>query len=60
MERHDNAFIFSVDGSSMDFVLNNGRDDWDQPYPSDDKRENYTIKQSGEFLLKNGTISKMP
>ena len=59
MKRDHNEFVFSVDGQSMEFVLNNGRDDWDQPFPVDDKQQNYIIKESGEFFLRHGTLQKL-
>ena len=58
MERQEKEHVITIEAQSIEFVLNNGRDEWDQPFPLDEKRRNYKIKESGSFLLRHGSIQR--
>lgn len=57
MESKEHGHVFSVDGHVLEFVLNNGRDKWDHPFPINDRDQNYIIKGNGHYYLKHGTIT---
>eukprot|EP00892_Ulva_mutabilis_P003916 jgi/Ulvmu1/1897/UM012_0055.1 len=48
-------FMISVPHSKLEFVFNNGDNDWDSPLSGN----NYLIEEPGEFLVQSGTVSKL-
>uniref|UniRef100_A0A383V548 Uncharacterized protein n=1 Tax=Tetradesmus obliquus TaxID=3088 RepID=A0A383V548_TETOB len=42
----------SIEGTSMEFVMNNGENDWDSPGRYTDKPKNYQITEPGNYKLK--------
>lgn len=58
MDRCEGKHVFSIRGNSIEFVLNNGKDQWDQPFQTNEKRNNYEIQGPGSYHLKRGTICK--
>jgi hypothetical protein len=47
----------TVEGAKMEFVFNNGHNDWDSPW-GDGKPKNYTIKEPGNYRVRNGKVEK--
>lgn len=52
------CWTMSVPGRQMEFVLNNGHNDWDTPQPYQGKSSNYLIHEPGNYRLKNGRLQK--
>ena len=48
-------FVVSLPESATEFVFNNGENDWDSPWDS----QNYKITEPGEFLVQSGAVSKL-
>lgn len=48
-------FVVSLPESATEFVFNNGENDWDSPWDS----QNYEITEPGEFLVQSGAVSKL-
>lgn len=48
----------SIEGSRMEFVMNNGENDWDSPGRFSDKPRNYEISGPGSYRLKSGRLEK--
>lgn len=61
MENHEKEKYIKLEGKQLEFVLNNGRDDWDKPFIGQDENalpRNYKITSCGEYILHNGLIQK--
>lgn len=48
-------FVVHLPESATEFVFNNGDNDWDSPWDS----QNYVITEPGEFLVQSGEVSKL-
>lgn len=47
-------FMVTLPQTNVEFVFNNGNNDWDSPMSG-----NYVIEEPGEFLVQSGTVSKL-
>lgn len=54
-----NTKTISIEGRKMEFVMNNGENDWDSPGRYTDKPKNYEITSPGNYKLKSGKIEKL-
>lgn len=43
----------------IEFVLNNGHNDWDTPDPYGEGKKNYVIDSPGTYYLKSGRLQKL-
>lgn len=48
-------FVVHLPESATEFVFNNGDNDWDSPWDS----QNYVITEPGEFLVQSGAVNKL-
>lgn len=50
-----NHFVVHLDSTDVEFVFNNGRDDWDSPAFG----QNYKISGAGTYRIKSGKVSSL-
>jgi hypothetical protein len=48
-------FVAHLDQDAVEFVFNNGVDDWDSPFGAG----NYRISRPGQYLVQAGAISEL-
>lgn len=48
-------FVAHLDVEAVEFVFNNGENDWDSPMAGG----NYVVKRPGQYLVQSGTISEL-
>jgi len=53
--RQPGLFVANLDIESIEFVFNNGDNDWDGPMAGG----NYAVSRPGEYLVQSGTISEL-
>ena len=52
--------VITIEAQRLEFVINNGGDDWDTPDPYGTGAEkNYIIQGSGTYRLKSGKVHKL-
>jgi hypothetical protein len=49
----------SIEGTKLEFVMNNGENDWDSPGRFTDKPKNYEITAPGDYRLKSGKLERV-
>lgn len=54
-----NTKSIKIEGKKLEFVMNNGENDWDSPGRYTDKPKNYEISSPGNFRLKSGKVEKV-
>lgn len=47
-------FVASLDQGDVEFVFNDGADDWDSPNGG-----NYSINREGQYLVQAGALSEL-
>ena len=59
MSGNDDNKELVLEGSTMEFVVNNGGDDWDTPDPfNEDGPKNYRVSSPGTYVLSSGKLRK--
>jgi hypothetical protein len=60
-QQQDGSKSITLEGNSVEFVLNNGANDWDTPNPYNmkDRPNNYAAKQPGSYRLRSGRLEKL-
>lgn len=54
-----NSKTVTFEGRSVEFVMNNGDNDWDSPSRFSDKPKNYEVLSPGSYRLKSGKLEKV-
>jgi len=54
-----NSKTVTFEGRSVEFVMNNGDNDWDSPGRFSDKPKNYEVLSPGSYRLKSGKLEKV-
>jgi hypothetical protein len=49
----------AIEGTKLEFVMNNGENDWDSPGRFMDKPKNYQIDAPGNYKLKSGKLERV-
>jgi hypothetical protein len=49
----------AIEGTKLEFVMNNGENDWDSPGRYMDKPKNYEITAPGNYKLKSGKLERV-
>ena len=52
---HQGKYLVTIEGSQLEFVLTNGKGEWDKAAPS----KNYSIPGSGTWLLAKGQLTRL-
>lgn len=55
----NNVKSLTIQGSRMEFVVNNGHNDWDTPSPYSKKPGNYVVDSPGMYRLKSGRLERI-
>jgi len=56
MQKDGNEFVIEIPGRSVEFVLTNGKGEWDKPFSTNGKSKNYKIAERGQYFLQSGKI----
>ena len=52
--------VISIDAEHLEFVINNGSNDWDTPDPYGlGQQQNYVIEGAGCYRLKSGRVHRL-
>lgn len=55
-----NSRVLTIKAQRLEFVVNNGNDDWDTPDPyGTGIQQNYIIEGPGAYRLKSGQVQRL-
>jgi hypothetical protein len=59
--QQDGSKVLTIEANSVEFVLNNGANDWDtpNPYGLKDKPKNYVVRSPGSYRLRSGKLERL-
>ncbi|KAF8063656.1 hypothetical protein HT031_003511 [Scenedesmus sp. PABB004] len=58
VEGEHNTKTITIEGTALEFVMNNGDNDWDSPGRFADKPKNYMIAAPGRYRLRSGKLER--
>jgi hypothetical protein len=58
-DNHNEKYIEGIEGSKLEFVFNDGHNNWDSPGQFTDKPKNYHITTPGTYRIKSGKMEKV-